>query len=604
MLKSMTMSRQLLLAVALAGGASILTGLLAYNQAGRAAEAAEREAALATRLDTARSLSLRLWEGGPVGSDVEALRLGSLDTTDLARVNRLETILSNPSSVDAERLEAAAPLLQSIAGDTQTALSTVREQRAESLSSAGTMLLAAILVPLAGLMLLAFLVQRAAIAPVRRAARQLADAAGVAGTQGEVAILTQTGEALSQLKTRIAAVEADAIRQGDARAEASREAESDARARADDAALVAETLEGALRRLAAGDLTCRIETALPERFAAIPAAFNAAAAHLHDTVAHVTASVASITNGTNEIGQAADDLSRRTEQQAASLDKTATALDEITATVKHSAENAASVASSVAAARLDTERSGEVMREAVAAMNAIQKSSQQIARIIGVIDEIAFQTNLLALNAGVEAARAGDAGRGFAVVALEVRALAQRSSEAAKEIKSLIGASSAHVGDGVDLVSRSGEVLTRIAAQVTQVDALVQEIAGSAREQSTGIAEVNEAVNKMDRVTQQNAAMVEETTAATLSLRTETEELCRLLASFQVSDTDRSVANLRQVSAAMHAAPPVARLPAAPAPRAPAVPVPVVVAAAGGSAAAMAAPAPAAAADDLGWEEF
>ncbi|WP_062015739.1 methyl-accepting chemotaxis protein [Aureimonas sp. AU4] len=603
MLKSLTMSRQLLLAVALAGGASILTGLLAYGGAGRAGEAAGAEAALAARLDAARGLSLHLWEGGSAGGEIETLRAGSPDATDLARVNRLETILSNASADGTERMETAAPLLEAISNEAAAALRTASEERASAQSSAQAWLLASLFVPLAAFGLLALLVQRTAIAPVRRAARRLADAGGLDAARSETLVMADAAEAIVQLKARIAAGEADAVRRSETEAEAARCAEAVSRTRAGDEALVAETLEGALRRLAAGDLTCRIEAALPERFSAIPAAFNAAATHIHDTVAHVTASVASITNGTNEIGQAADDLSRRTEQQAASLDKTATALDEITATVKHSAENAASVASSVAAARLDTERSGEVMREAVAAMNAIQKSSQQIARIIGVIDEIAFQTNLLALNAGVEAARAGDAGRGFAVVALEVRALAQRSSEAAKEIKSLIGASSAHVGDGVDLVSRSGEVLTRIAAQVTQVDALVQEIAGSAREQSTGIAEVNDAVNKMDRVTQQNAAMVEETTAATLSLRTETEELCRLLASFQVSDTDRSVANLRQVSAVMHAAPQVARVPAAPAPRAPAVPMPVAVAAsAGGAAAALAAPAPAT--DDLGWEEF
>jgi methyl-accepting chemotaxis protein len=198
--------------------------------------------------------------------------------------------------------------------------------------------------------------------------------------------------------------------------------------------------------------------------------------------------------------------------------------------------------------------------EAVQAMGQIEKSSQQISQIIGVIDEIAFQTNLLALNAGVEAARAGDAGRGFAVVASEVRALAQRSAEAAKEIKALISASSQQVGQGVNLVGETGKALQSIVTKVAEIDALVSEIAASALEQSTGLAQVNTAVNQMDQVVQQNAAMVEQSTAATHSLKGETEELADLIARFTVSSSRPPARPApRQVTAHTRPAPSPAR---------------------------------------------
>jgi methyl-accepting chemotaxis protein len=190
----------------------------------------------------------------------------------------------------------------------------------------------------------------------------------------------------------------------------------------------------------------------------------------------------------------------------------------------------------VSQAKTDAEHSGAVVREAVSAMAEIETSAQQISQIIGVIDEIAFQTNLLALNAGVEAARAGDAGKGFAVVASEVRALAQRSAEAAKEIKALISASSQQVDKGVNLVGETGKALERIVTQVAQINGVVAEIAASAQEQATGLQQVNTAVNQMDQVTQQNAAMVEESTAASHALAQETEELARLIGRFEVGE--------------------------------------------------------------------
>lgn len=292
------------------------------------------------------------------------------------------------------------------------------------------------------------------------------------------------------------------------------------------------TLADNLSRLSQGDLTARIEGDRTGSHKQVQEDYNSAIESLRSTLDEVRQSVESIRNGSDEIAGASDDLSRRTEQQAASLEQTAAALDQITATVQRSAAGAQQAASVASGTRTDAERSGKVVREAVAAMGEIQQSSNEIEQIIGVIDEIAFQTNLLALNAGVEAARAGDAGRGFAVVAQEVRALAQRSADAAREIKSLISASTSQVAKGVKLVDDTGAALTTIAQRVSEIDGLIAEIAGSAREQSTALAEVNSAINQMDQVTQQNAAMVEEATAAAGSLQSEAGQLAHLVQRF------------------------------------------------------------------------
>ncbi len=298
--------------------------------------------------------------------------------------------------------------------------------------------------------------------------------------------------------------------------------------------LVVSSIAAGLSRLAAGDLTFRLNDALPDGYEKLRADFNAAMAHLEETMGVIAGNAKGIHSGAGEISQAADDLSRRTEQQAASLEETAAALNEITATVRRTAEGAKQASSVVATAKLDAERSGEVVRQAVKAMSEIDKSAQQISQIIGVIDEIAFQTNLLALNAGVEAARAGDAGRGFAVVASEVRALAQRSAEAAKEIKALISLSTSLVGSGVNLVGETGRALESIVHKVAEITGLVTQISTSAQEQATALQEVNTAVTQMDQMTQQNAAMVEQSTAASHSLNQEGEALNQLVGSFQV----------------------------------------------------------------------
>ncbi|WP_271146215.1 methyl-accepting chemotaxis protein [Brevundimonas sp. NIBR10] len=357
-------------------------------------------------------------------------------------------------------------------------------------------------------------------------------------------------------------------------------------------AAVAAALAEGLSHLSQGDLTYRIADTLPAEAAQVRSDFNATVANLQETISEVVNNVSAIRSGSGEISQAADDLSRRTEQQAASLEETAAALDEITATVNRTASGARQASDTVQAAKGDAETSGKVVRDAVSAMGAIEKSAQEISQIIGVIDEIAFQTNLLALNAGVEAARAGDAGRGFAVVASEVRALAQRSAEAAKEIKVLISASTSQVNTGVNLVGQTGEALQRIVSRVAEIDGLVSEIAASAQEQATGLQQVNTAVNQMDQVTQQNAAMVEQSTAASHSLSQEAESLAQSVSRFQIG----SAAPQATRSAPRAAPRPAAHRPAAPAQR------PVAALRTTGHGGAARRPEPVAAAD--GWEEF
>ncbi len=336
---------------------------------------------------------------------------------------------------------------------------------------------------------------------------------------------------------------------------------TEAAAIAQQAALVVNSIGTGLERLAAGELTFRLAEALPEAYEKLRTDFNAALDKLQETMKAIAINTQGVTAGAGEITQASDDLSRRTEQQAASLEQTAAALDEITATVRRTAEGALEARKVVSDAKTDAERSGDVVRETVGAMSKIETSSKEIGNIIGVIDEIAFQTNLLALNAGVEAARAGDAGRGFAVVATEVRALAQRSADAAKEIKSLISASSSQVDSGVKLVSETGKALERIVAQVARLNLLVSEIAASAQEQATGLGEVNAAVNQMDQVTQQNAAMVEQSTAASHNLASEASELARLLAQFETGQRAESYALKSPVRKPALAAPTKSRIP-------------------------------------------
>jgi methyl-accepting chemotaxis protein len=309
--------------------------------------------------------------------------------------------------------------------------------------------------------------------------------------------------------------------------------ERQAAARAEQARVV-DVLGQSLHALATGNLGSRIDEEFPEDYEALRRNFNATTDALGELVTAIVSNAGEIRTRAEEISMSSDSLSHRTESQAATLEETAAALDELTASVRSAADSASEVERVVHDARTHAEKSGRVVADAVSAMSLIKKSSDEISQIIGVIDDIAFQTNLLALNAGVEAARAGDAGRGFAVVASEVRALAQRSSDAAKQIKTLIGGSTEQVETGVGLVGNAGEALTSIVSQVTQIANLVSNIATGAREQSSGLGEINIGVTQLDQVTQQNAAMVEEATAASASLRSEAEALNSLVAHFKL----------------------------------------------------------------------
>jgi methyl-accepting chemotaxis protein len=290
----------------------------------------------------------------------------------------------------------------------------------------------------------------------------------------------------------------------------------------------------ALSRLAAGDLSAKVEGDLAPEFHGLKGDFEQAVGALAEAMRAVEHSAGGIRAGADEIARSAEDLSQRTEQQAATLEQTAAAVEELTSAVGKTAQGAREVSSRVGEASAEAERSGQIVTRAAEAMTKIEAQSQQVNQILGMIDEIAFQTNLLALNAGVEAARAGDSGKGFAVVAQEVRALAQRSSQAASEIKSLITESSRQVSEGVDLVGQTGAALRGIVEKVDGIDTLVNAIAASASEQATALNQVNSAVNQLDQVTQRNAAMVSQSTEATHALRVEAADLSNRVSAFRL----------------------------------------------------------------------
>lgn len=340
-------------------------------------------------------------------------------------------------------------------------------------------------------------------------------------------------------EVRKAAAEATAVRQredaqrSESLAERSR-LEAVAAAAARTQGEVVDAISTGLERLADGELVYRIQLAFASDYEKLRTTFNEAMVKLESTMKGVAEKTSAIRSSTGSISAAAEDLSRRTENQASTLQETASSLSQITSTVNKTAEAARHARDIVNEAKEGAKESGAVVQNAIKAMTGIERSSRQITDIIGVIDEIAFQTNLLALNAGVEAARAGDAGRGFAVVASEVRALAQRSAEAAKQIKGLILTSTGQVSRGVELVAETGKSLERIADQVGKINNVVSEIAARAQDQANGLQEVNAAVGQFDQVTHQNAAMVEQTTAATHALAMDTEELGQTIASFRV----------------------------------------------------------------------
>ncbi|WP_439103070.1 methyl-accepting chemotaxis protein [Celeribacter marinus] len=331
-----------------------------------------------------------------------------------------------------------------------------------------------------------------------------------------------------------AALEEEA-RRADERSALERAADEERRQQADEQSLIVSTLAQAMSRLADGDMDVHLSDSFPPAYEALRADFNSAVASLSDMIGKIATSAARIDDTSTEIASATHDLSKRTEKSAVSLEHTASAINELTAAVASAAENA-DVANTVS--RATNERAGlsqTVVGEAISAMSEIEGSSREISKIIGVIDDISFQTNLLALNAGVEAARAGEAGRGFAVVASEVRALAQRSSDAAREINQLITASNSQVQRGVHLVGEAGQTLKDIIASVSDIAANVDGIAISSREQSTGLQEINSATSQLEATMQQNAAMTEETTAASQVLSIEAQNLIEVVERFRIS---------------------------------------------------------------------
>ena len=495
---------------------------LAEGDAAATARVAKVEAAFANYEKVALNVGIQL------GADPATRPQGvALVAHDGAADKAIEPVEEAIGAID----EAAAKSLEQEAAAQAAAL-----QRVTIGLIAGVALLAALAVA-AGLVL-----SRSIADPVRamtRVMRQLAsgdndvdvpatDRKDEVGAMAQAVLSFKDGAlARIRLEQEAEASQADAQRQR-SQGEAER-----SRTQAEQAEVV-QALALGLSHLSSGDLTYRINTAFSGSYEELRDNFNTAVSNLERTLGQIVDGSGSITSGASEISQAADNMSRRTEAQAATLEETAAALDEITATVRKTADGASAADAVVTDARASAEASTDVVGRAVSAMGQISASSGQIGQIIGVIDEIAFQTNLLALNAGVEAARAGDAGKGFAVVASEVRALAQRSAEAAKEIKSLISASSEQVGQGVELVDQTGKALHQIFEQFSQIAVLVREIAASAREQASALGQVNTAINQMDTTTQQNAAMVEESTAASHTLSRQAGELTRLISNFKV----------------------------------------------------------------------
>jgi methyl-accepting chemotaxis protein len=375
----------------------------------------------------------------------------------------------------------------------------------------------------------------------------------------EIGAMAKAVQVFKDNAMKTQALEREAQEQRTTNEEQRRRTAEEQRIRAEAMAEATNGLATGLKHLSAGDLTFTLSRPFAEDFESLRADFNAAVDQLRGTLGSVAQATGSIDAGSREISQSADDLSKRTEQQAASLEETAAALDQITTNVANSSKRADEARTVAIQANESARHSGSVVADAVEAMERIEQSSGQISNIIGVIDDIAFQTNLLALNAGVEAARAGEAGKGFAVVAQEVRELAQRSAQAAREIKDLIGKSSVEVETGVKLVSDTGEALKTIERYIVTINEHMNSIATSAREQSTGLAEVNTAVNQMDHVTQQNAAMVEEANAAGATLANESARLRDLVSQFQLGGgASAQTAALRNTASVMAASQPSA----------------------------------------------
>ncbi|HZP74760.1 MAG TPA: methyl-accepting chemotaxis protein [Pseudolabrys sp.] len=348
---------------------------------------------------------------------------------------------------------------------------------------------------------------------------------------GDIAAAVETFKVKAAEKAKLEADEV--LRRQKIEAEAAAKAAEERAKAADEQAAVMGALADGLGKMAGGDLTHRIN-GVPVAYEQVERDFNGAIGRLQETIAALATATKEVASTANEIAGSTTDLSQRTEEQAASLEETSASMEQISATVKKNAENAQQANTFASGTREVADRGGAVVAKAVGAMSRIEESSRKISDIISVIDEIARQTNLLALNAAVEAARAGEAGRGFAVVASEVRTLAQRSSQAAKDIKDLITSSTGQVAEGVDLVNKAGASLTEIVESIKKVADIVSDIANASREQATGIDQVNVALNQMDQVTQQNSALVEENAAAAKALQEQSAGMEEQVSFFRV----------------------------------------------------------------------
>jgi methyl-accepting chemotaxis protein len=319
---------------------------------------------------------------------------------------------------------------------------------------------------------------------------------------------------------------------------------------------------GVAEAIAGGDLTKQVRVAGRDEIAQLLSALSKMQDSLSSLVSNVRSNSESVATASSQISHGANDLSARTEEQASALQQAAAAMEELGATVRQNAENAQSANQFALGASAVARKGGDVVGEVVETMKGINDSSRRIVDIIGVIDGIAFQTNILALNAAVEAARAGEQGRGFAVVAGEVRSLAQRSADAAKEIKALISASVERVEHGTELVDRAGETMTEIVASIARVTDIMGEISAASTEQSTGVGQVGDAVAQMDQATQQNAALVEESAAAAESLKDQAHQLVQVVSVFKLAsrgvDAPRTPVAAAPVAMPRPAAAPVA----------------------------------------------
>jgi methyl-accepting chemotaxis protein len=438
------------------------------------------------------------------------------------------SVLDRPEQAmaDLPAFYAAFEALKLSLGDIASGIEAHATSSGEAVARFNEMLMIVLLAASAATVLLVILGNRKVSANITRPIDRLRSALGMV-TQGDFSV--RIGTITRNDDIGAIARDIDKLSEAVGTAMAAQEA-----LQAEGRAVIAALGEG-LRDLAAGDLTRRITQEFGTEYEPLRRDFNEAMHQLSGLIANLVGAGDTIHRMSEDISRASNELSQRTEAQAATLEETAAALEQMTASVRSASENAQEVEKAMGEARSEAEQSGRIVAGAVGAMNEIETSSGQIAQIIGVIDDIAFQTNLLALNAGVEAARAGEAGKGFAVVASEVRALAQRSSQAAKEIKTLIGTSTDQIHRGVAQVNATGSALTTVVEQVARMAQLVSSIASGAIEQSQGLTEINIGVSALDRVTQQNAGMAEKVGSASQELNNQAGGLAAAVARFRVA---------------------------------------------------------------------